>query len=202
MLPDTSFDIDKYLSDIIHSIFSGEMKSISFDLVKSLEESKIKQSINSNSNRKKAMKPNTSTNKSTNLLLEESIKSDNIYENMKNINENDEAYVDLAIDLPTSIKDRLFEHQQVAVEWLTKIHVRYPGCILGDDMGMGKTFSVISFLCNLYVQKQIERTLILCPVSVLENWSRELNTYLTRYLPVSKCEMIMTTIGFSIITRS
>ena len=153
------------------------MKTISFDVVKTLEESK-KRSI------KKVTK--STTGNSNNLPFYEN--SNNIYENMKNMNENDEEYSDIEIELPVQMKNRLFEHQNIAVEWLSKIHVRYPGCILGDDMGMGKTFSIISFLCNLYLHKHIERTLILCPVSVLENWNRELNTYLMHYLPVSVCK--------------
>jgi SNF2 family DNA or RNA helicase len=40
-------------------------------------------------------------------------------------------------------------------------------------MGLGKSFQTISFLYGLFYTKQIDRVLIMMPVSVLQNWVKE-----------------------------
>ena len=52
-------------------------------------------------------------------------------------------------------------------------------------MGLGKTFQVASLLCGLIRTGAIKRVLILCPVSVLETWRRELHEHLIPYTKVS-----------------
>ena len=67
------------------------------------------------------------------------------------------------------------------------------GGILGDDMGLGKTFQVCALLTSLFNHTKstpsisssssfIQRVLILCPVSVLHNWMRELRDHVAPYV--------------------
>jgi SNF2 family DNA or RNA helicase len=56
------------------------------------------------------------------------------------------------------------------------------GGILADDMGMGKTIQVAVFLRALYYsdilrEKNCHVSLIVAPVSLLENWSKELEKW-------------------------
>jgi len=50
------------------------------------------------------------------------------------------------LDLPISIKQRLFGHQIYGVNWMYKLFLNGSGGILADDMGLGKV-SLSSFLC-------------------------------------------------------
>ena len=90
------------------------------------------------------------------------------------------------MDLPPQITDRLFEHQKVGVDWLYHVHNTLTGGILGDDMGLGKTFQVLSLLCGLYRADAIRKVLVICPVSVIQSWCREVTEHVrphvTRFL--------------------
>ena len=139
-------------------IKSQKVSELSFDLVKSLQEGKapgIKQGIHT---LKQSVLQNIVNGQNTNTLLMRSS--------------------DLHLDIPTILENRMFPHQKDAIKWLSNIHTSYPGAVLGDDMGMGKTFTVITFLCGLLRSRTISNVLILCPVSVVESWSREMNNHL------------------------
>ncbi len=88
-----------------------------------------------------------------------------------------------SLQLPTSIRDRLFEHQLYGVNWMYNLHINSMGGILGDDMGLGKTFQVVSLLTGLAMSNQIQKVLIAAPVSVLSNWQRELELHLMPHIP-------------------
>lgn len=78
------------------------------------------------------------------------------------------------MDIPPALSERMFDHQKEGIDWLASLHSNFPGGILGDDMGMGKTFTVTAFLTSLLRTHSIRKVLILCPVSVLESWNREI----------------------------
>ena len=82
------------------------------------------------------------------------------------------------LDLPEEIVSRLFRHQKEGVSWLYSCYLNSSGALLADDMGLGKTFQTVTFLCGLMRMNKIRRALILCPVSVLTSWQREVNTHL------------------------
>uniref|UniRef100_A0A4W3K6Y3 Chromodomain helicase DNA binding protein 1-like n=1 Tax=Callorhinchus milii TaxID=7868 RepID=A0A4W3K6Y3_CALMI len=64
---------------------------------------------------------------------------------------------------------------------MAQCHSGQHGCILGDEMGLGKTCQSISFLLYLTGrQKDKGPFLILCPLSVLENWREELEGFAPR----------------------
>lgn len=74
----------------------------------------------------------------------------------------------------------LRSYQLHGVSWLAECYDRNHGCILGDEMGLGKTVQSISLL--LYLSSCKGKTgpfLVLCPLSVVNNWQSEM----TRFAP-------------------
>jgi SWI/SNF-related matrix-associated actin-dependent regulator 1 of chromatin subfamily A len=60
---------------------------------------------------------------------------------------------------------KLYPHQEIASAWM--YHTKR--CILGDDLGVGKSLSSIQ--ATKYLKSY--RTLILCPASLKRNWQAE-----------------------------
>ncbi len=90
---------------------------------------------------------------------------------------------------PPSMKTKLFDFQRQGLHWMLKRddgsdgecgQVR--GGILGDEMGLGKTLQAIGLICtNLPTKldrKQYRtQTLVLCPLSCLDQWFTELQMH-------------------------
>nr|XP_015217260.1 PREDICTED: chromodomain-helicase-DNA-binding protein 1-like isoform X3 [Lepisosteus oculatus] len=73
---------------------------------------------------------------------------------------------------------KLRSYQLAGVGWLTQCLKNQQGCILGDEMGLGKTCQTISLL--LYVsgaKKDQGPFLVLSPLSVMTNWTEELQRF-------------------------
>ncbi|KAM6962952.1 chromodomain-helicase-DNA-binding protein 1-like [Aplochiton taeniatus] len=73
---------------------------------------------------------------------------------------------------------QLRSYQLDGVRWLTQCLKNQQGCILGDEMGLGKTCQSISLL--LYVRGALGEKgpfLVLCPLSVMENWRQEMERF-------------------------
>ncbi|KAE8685042.1 Protein CHROMATIN REMODELING 8 [Hibiscus syriacus] len=47
------------------------------------------------------------------------------------------------------------------------------GGIIGDEMGLGKTVQVLSFLGALHFSNMYEPSIVVCPVTLLQQWRRE-----------------------------
>jgi SNF2 family DNA or RNA helicase len=63
-------------------------------------------------------------------------------------------------------------HQQTGVTWmLERERGEAPGGILCDEMGLGKTIQVIGLLKN-GIRRAGEKTLLIAPVAVLEQWKK------------------------------
>ncbi|KAM9831363.1 chromodomain-helicase-DNA-binding protein 1-like [Neosynchiropus ocellatus] len=70
---------------------------------------------------------------------------------------------------------QLREYQLDGVQWLTQCLQNQQGCILGDEMGLGKTCQTISLLIHTFGAHGVKGPfLVLSPLSVLENWRKEL----------------------------
>jgi SNF2 family DNA or RNA helicase len=117
----------------------------------------------------------------------ENILTLNIQENIiseEEENEKNRIYFN-NLNLPFDLSSRLYEHQRCGVAWLYKCFIQQSGGLLGDDMGLGKTFQVVTLICALLRMKLIKNALVLCPVSVLENWKREFDNFLVPFVDVS-----------------
>ena len=96
--------------------------------------------------------------------------------------------------LPTLLQPHvvLREHQLQGVAWLQHLFKLSPtdvsGCLLADDMGLGKTIQLLTFLVwYLETYPQDKPVLIVAPVSLLDNWERELGQFFyADALPVLK----------------
>lgn len=71
------------------------------------------------------------------------------------------------------LKAELYGYQRDGVFFLTTMAKQGFGCILGDEMGLGKTIQVISLMLSERSQGR-GPSLIVAPVTLLENWRREL----------------------------
>lgn len=82
------------------------------------------------------------------------------------------------VAVPASFRGELRPYQQRGLDWLAFLTRFSMGACLADDMGLGKTVQVISLLCYEREQRQVDRpTLLVCPVSVVGNWKRELQRF-------------------------
>lgn len=72
------------------------------------------------------------------------------------------------------LQANLYPYQVSGFNWLSFMMDNDCGCILGDEMGLGKTLQVIATIGRLKEQKDNSSFLVVCPVSLLENWKREI----------------------------
>jgi hypothetical protein len=82
--------------------------------------------------------------------------------------------------LPTSLKAELRPHQRTGYRWMRFLHEQQFGGLLADDMGLGKTVQVIGLLAHLADHDQLRPALIVLPLTLIENWQRELARFCPR----------------------
>lgn len=94
--------------------------------------------------------------------------------------------------LPSNLREgiKLHPHQLEGVAWLQSLfkHSPHPvsGGLLADDMGLGKTLQLLTFISE-YLEQGARNgpVLIVAPVSLLDNWQREFETFFhTAAMPV------------------
>ena len=78
------------------------------------------------------------------------------------------------IPTPEGFEGTLRAYQERGVGWLAFLGRLGLGACLADDMGLGKTAQMIA---TLLADPVAGPTLVLCPVSVLGNWARELSRF-------------------------
>ncbi len=79
----------------------------------------------------------------------------------------------------------LFPYQESGVKWLNFMVDGQCGCILADSMGLGKTLQIILVLGHLKETCSNSHSLIICPITILENWKREIE----KFYPSLKCRI-------------
>ncbi|MCU1497377.1 MAG: ATP-dependent helicase [Acidimicrobiales bacterium] len=75
------------------------------------------------------------------------------------------------IEPPGDLQAELRPYQRQGVSWLANMAEIGFGGILADDMGLGKTVQLLAL--HLLRRPTGKPTLVVCPVSVVANWSRE-----------------------------
>ncbi|AZG48782.1 DEAD/DEAH box helicase [Gordonia insulae] len=78
---------------------------------------------------------------------------------------------------PPSLHAELRPYQQRGLDWLAYLSANRIGGVLADDMGLGKTLQVIALLCHEKPDSTAPGTgptLVVCPMSVVGNWEREI----------------------------
>ncbi|WAR60820.1 hypothetical protein PtB15_13B66 [Puccinia triticina] len=100
------------------------------------------------------------------------------------------AVIDVVVD--PSIARSLRPHQIDGLKFMYECtmglrEVGGNGCILADEMGLGKSIQAISLLWTLLRQNPIsgqgpviKRAMIVCPVTLVKNWKREIHKWLGR----------------------
>lgn len=74
--------------------------------------------------------------------------------------------------IPTGINADLYPYQKIGYRWMLFMLKENGGCILGDEMGLGKTLQIITVLQE-YKNHGMCPSLVIAPVSLLQNWKRE-----------------------------
>ncbi len=78
-------------------------------------------------------------------------------------------------EVPKDLNAALRSYQINGMRWLCALRDNGFGGLLADEMGLGKTLQVIAMLGNW---KDRKRTLIVCPASLVYNWSKEIDKFL------------------------
>lgn len=82
-----------------------------------------------------------------------------------------------------SIGAKLFPHQLLGIRWLSGLHAKNEGGIVGDEMGLGKTAQVAAFLGAVFDRERagVRRSaIVLAPTTILAHWARELRHWAPR----------------------
>ena len=77
---------------------------------------------------------------------------------------------------PINLNAKLYPYQETGYRWLKYVTDESCGCILGDEMGLGKTLQVIALLLQRK-NAGMGPSLVVAPVSLLENWKREIERF-------------------------
>ncbi|KAJ8522231.1 hypothetical protein ONZ45_g1180 [Pleurotus djamor] len=72
---------------------------------------------------------------------------------------------------------KMMNHQLEGLQWMVALHQNGIAGILGDEMGLGKTLQTISFAAYLLESNYKRPFLIVCPLSVLNNWVQEFRKF-------------------------
>ncbi|KAJ3826895.1 SNF2 family N-terminal domain-containing protein [Lentinula raphanica] len=120
-------------------------------------------------------------------------------EHIARYNKKERPIVPVVID--PILAHRLRPHQQEGVKFLYECVMGLrkhegQGCILADEMGLGKTLQTITLIWTLLRQTPyagsgpvISKALIVCPVTLINNWKAEFHKWLGRdRVGVSVCD--------------
>lgn len=80
-------------------------------------------------------------------------------------------------EVPGTLQGELRSYQKSGLSWLWFLHMYQLGGCLADDMGLGKTIQTLALLAKAREKDEMERALVVCPVSTLGNWKREVQAF-------------------------
>jgi SNF2 family DNA or RNA helicase len=82
------------------------------------------------------------------------------------------------IEEPLAFQGQLRPYQLKGVSWLAFLRQFGFGACLADDMGLGKTIALIALMLHEREERSISiPTLLICPMSIVGNWHRELQRF-------------------------
>lgn len=76
------------------------------------------------------------------------------------------------------LEGMLRHYQKTGFRWLKTLDSFGFGGILADDMGLGKTVQVLSYLDSIKREKKKAVSLIICPSSLIINWTEEAHKFI------------------------
>lgn len=104
--------------------------------------------------------------------------------------------------IPEHLTEILRPYQKTGYNWLRFLYEHRMGACLADDMGLGKTLQTIAFIESVY--HKIKRVIVICPVTILLNWEKEIQKFssMKHYIfhgenrtPPDDCKIIITSYG-------
>ena len=81
------------------------------------------------------------------------------------------------VDQPPGLATRLRPYQRRGLSWLAFLDKLGVGALLADDMGLGKTVQLLALEALRRQDGPRPPTLIVCPLSILGNWEREIRRF-------------------------
>ncbi len=81
------------------------------------------------------------------------------------------------IAIPKGFHGKLRNYQRKGLDWMTFLFSWRLGACLADDMGLGKTIEAISIFLTARARGLREPILVVCPMSIMLKWSRELKSF-------------------------
>ncbi|KAI9309031.1 SNF2 family N-terminal domain-containing protein [Cunninghamella echinulata] len=136
---------------------------------------------------------------SNNAILTEGQAREQLRKLLESIND-DVPPPESRVGTPDGLVVNLLEHQKIGFQWMTKQEESInKGGMLTDDMGLGKTIQALSIIVSRKCQEmdevpdvisaamrrrakqpektfKIKATLVICPVSLMEQWAQEIKT--------------------------
>lgn len=82
-----------------------------------------------------------------------------------------------AAETPNGFVGQLYPYQLNGFWWLRMVSGEGLGCILADQMGLGKTAQLIALMAAERAEKPGLTSLVVAPATLLENWNRELRKF-------------------------
>jgi len=88
------------------------------------------------------------------------------------------------ITQPKSFEGTLFDYQKIGFKWLSQKTESGLGCLLADQMGLGKTIQTIALILKRREEQQPLPSLIVCKASLIDNWKNEVTKFATNSITV------------------
>ena len=160
-----------------------EKALVAFEMLTALQSGAYGQNARANLDKIRALEHTTSIG-AWRDFSENSIRFFNTLEDVNpGILGNDDTLYGLPEDLAREIQEQEFFPEGLLCElrryqeWGVKYVLHQEKVLLGDEMGLGKTLQVIATLGLLKERKPNAHFLVVCPISLLENWRREISKF-------------------------